>query len=155
MFLCCWAGWHYCCTPEAYWSWGLDYLTQLFNLSISNADLPAIWKAAVIVPILKPGKPATEGSSYQPISLLSPCVKILESLLLPDVTAALPKHDSQYGFAQDHSCTTLLPIVTSLSLPNAPLSVCWISAKLLMHWTTPFSLRWSLIHPFIRTLSDG
>jgi hypothetical protein len=93
--------------------WGCAYLTDLFNLSISNANLQAIWKAAIIVQVLEPGIPATDGSSYHPISLLSPCVKILELRLLMDVTAALPKHASQYGFAPDHSCTTtLLQIVT-------------------------------------------
>lgn len=42
----------------------IAYLTKLYNLSVSSAVLPAIWKAAVIVPILKPGKPANVGSSY-------------------------------------------------------------------------------------------
>jgi hypothetical protein len=51
---------------------GVQYLTNLFNLSVGNADLPAIWKAAVIMPVLKPGKPASAGSSYRPIFLLSP-----------------------------------------------------------------------------------
>jgi hypothetical protein len=68
---------------------GLAYLTGLFNMSVNKADLPAIWKAAVIVPILKPGKPAGDGSSYRPFSLLCPAVKVLEKLLLPQVTANL------------------------------------------------------------------
>jgi hypothetical protein len=75
---------------------GLEYLTKLFNLSVSNADLPAIWKAAVFIPVLKPGKPASEGASYRPILLLSPAVKVLELLLLPYVTADLPKAPSQH-----------------------------------------------------------
>ena len=61
----------------------LQYLTDLYNLSVSKADIPAIWKEAVIVPILKPGKPVEVSSSYRPISLLSPCSKVLERLLLP------------------------------------------------------------------------
>jgi hypothetical protein len=93
------------------------YLTELFNLLVSNADLPALWKAAVIVPILKPGKPANEGSSYRPISLLCPAVKVLEHLLLPIIMSALPKSCTQHGFAPQHSCTTaLLPIVTRVAV---------------------------------------
>jgi hypothetical protein len=65
--------------------------TKLFNLSVGNADLPALWKAAVIVPVLKPGKPANEGSSYRPISLLCPAMKVVERLLFPIITSALPK----------------------------------------------------------------
>jgi hypothetical protein len=76
----------------------------------------------VIVPILKVGKTAMDSTSYRPISLLSPCVKIMERLLLPDVMAALPKHPFQDGFAQDHSCiTALIPLVTSIATGfNAP-----------------------------------
>jgi hypothetical protein len=96
---------------------GLEYLTMLFNLSVGSADLPSIWKAAVIVSVLKPGKPANEGSSYRPISLLCPAAKVLEWLLLPAVTDALPKDASQHGFSPLHSCTTaLLPIVTRVAI---------------------------------------
>jgi hypothetical protein len=85
------------------------YLTALYNLSICKADLPAIWKAAVIVPVLKP--------SYRPIFLLSPAVKVLEHLLLPDVVAALPKSSAQHGFAPAHSCVTaLLPIIKKVAI---------------------------------------
>jgi hypothetical protein len=96
----------------------IAYLTALFNLSVGRADLPHIWKAAIIVPIQKPSKPANLGPSYQPISLLSPAVKVLERFL-PLVTAALPKSNTQHGFAPDHFCTTaLLPIATRLQLAS-------------------------------------
>jgi hypothetical protein len=95
----------------------IAYLTDLFNLSDGNADLPALWKLAVIVPILKPGKLVNEGSSYRLISLLCPAVKVLERLLLPIITSALPKSSTQHGFAPLHSCTTaLLPIVTRVAV---------------------------------------
>jgi hypothetical protein len=95
----------------------IAYLTELFNLSVCSADLPSIWKAAIVVPVLKPGKPANEGGSYRPISLLSPAVKVLERLLLPLISAALPKDKTQHGFAPMHSCTTaLLPIVTRVAI---------------------------------------
>ena len=51
---------------------GIRFLTRLYNLSLQAADIPAIWKASVVVLIPKPGKPLDEGSSYRPISLLSP-----------------------------------------------------------------------------------
>jgi hypothetical protein len=84
---------------------------------VAHADLPAIWKAAVIVPVLKLGKPANDGSSYRSISLLSLAVKVLQRLLLSDVTAACSKKPSQHGFSSFHSCTTaLLPIVTRVAI---------------------------------------
>jgi hypothetical protein len=41
----------------------LSYLTELFNLSINYANLPVVWKQAIIIPVLKPGKPADQGMS--------------------------------------------------------------------------------------------
>jgi hypothetical protein len=86
--------------------WCLKFLTELFNLSIRHANIPVIWKEATIVPILKPGKSAELGSSYRPISLLSPAVKILERLLKPDVNIYLPKNSNQHAYAEMHSTVT-------------------------------------------------
>ena len=69
------------------------------------------------MPILKPGKPADQGSLYRPISLLSPVVKILEHLIKPDVVNALPKHKTQHGYSPLHSTVTaLLPIATQIAI---------------------------------------
>ena len=75
---------------------GRAFLTELFNLSLGGIDLPSIWKSSTIIPILKPGKPRTEGASYRPISLLCPAVKILERPLLPFLTEALDTRVSQH-----------------------------------------------------------
>jgi hypothetical protein len=95
----------------------LSYLTELFNLSINYANLPVVWKQAIIIPVLKPGKPADQGLSYRPISLLSPVAKILERLIKPDIVAALPKHKSQHAYSPMHSTTTaLLPLATQIAI---------------------------------------
>jgi hypothetical protein len=107
----------------------IEYLTQLFNLSVSCADLPAIWKAATIVPVLKPGKPAGDSTSYRPISLLCPAAKTLEQLLLPLITPALSKSETQHGFASNHSCTSaLLPIATKEAIGFNNAKPAWRSA---------------------------
>ena len=56
----------------------LQFLTELFNTSISRSQIPAIWKTSIVLPLLKPGKPADESASYRPISFFCPAVKILE-----------------------------------------------------------------------------
>jgi hypothetical protein len=56
---------------------GLAYLTCIFNLSVKEATVPAIWKTVLVLPVLKPGKLPGLGTSYRPIYLLSPIVKIL------------------------------------------------------------------------------
>ena len=84
---------------------GLRFLTHLFNLSYNHADIPSIWKTATVIPLLKPGKPADQGTSYRPISLLCPAIKVLERLLLPELRN-LPVSASQHGFRPVRSTTT-------------------------------------------------
>ena len=95
---------------------GLQYLTNLFNLSLSSADIPSIWKQATIITIPKAGKPRDLGTSYRPISLLPPAVKVLERLLLPQLTFHLPLAESQHGFRSQRSTTSaLLPLVQKVA----------------------------------------
>ena len=96
---------------------GDRFLTRLFNLSVQNADIPTIWKSAIIIPVPKPGKPADQGNSYRPISLLAPEVKILERLILPALKSSLLPNDNQHGFRPNRSTiTALMPLVTTTAL---------------------------------------
>jgi hypothetical protein len=54
---------------------GLAYLTAVFNLSVRDAVIPAIWKMALIIPILKLEKSPNLGPSYRPISSLAALVR--------------------------------------------------------------------------------
>ena len=60
----------------------IEYTTALFNLSATTCRIPAIWKSSLIIPIPKPGKDTSQGTSYRPISLIYPAAKVLESLFL-------------------------------------------------------------------------
>jgi hypothetical protein len=89
---------------------GIGYLTDLFNLSVRDSVVPDVWKKALILPVLKPGKPAEQRASYRPIFLLCPAVKILERLLLPSLISAFPASPTQHS-----TSTALLPLVTQIS----------------------------------------
>ena len=90
---------------------GLNYLCTLFNLSLSHANLPAIWKRANIIVLPKPGKPKDSGTSYRPISLLCPASKLLERLMQERIKAHLHLAESQHVFRTGRSTTTaLLPL---------------------------------------------
>jgi hypothetical protein len=87
---------------------GLSYLTGIFNLSLSLCKIPAIFKKSIVNPLLKPGKPVTEASSYRPVSLLCPAAKVMEKCILSCATSTgtstyLATH--QHGFRPLH-CTT-------------------------------------------------
>jgi hypothetical protein len=92
----------------------IKYLTTLFNLSVGNSNIPSIWKQALTFPVVKPGKPATQGSSFRPISLPCPAAKILERLLLPEVTASLQPAEYQHSFRPMRSTATALLPITNL-----------------------------------------
>ena len=95
---------------------GVEYLTAVFNLSVATAEVPSIWKTAIVIPVLKPGKPANKGTSYRPISLLCPAVKVLERLLLPTLKEHLTPSSTQHGFRSQRSTTSaLLPLVTEIA----------------------------------------
>lgn len=57
---------------------GVKYFSSVHNLSLTTLVIPEAWKMDRMVPLLRPGKIETQGSSYRPISLLSPVDKILE-----------------------------------------------------------------------------
>ena len=87
---------------------GIAYLTKIYNLSMETSIIPDIWKHSIIIPLLKPGKDASESKSYRPVSLLCPTIKILERLILPSLNENLPIPDFQHGFRKNHSTVSAL-----------------------------------------------
>ena len=95
---------------------GLQYLCRLYNLSYRHAEIPAIWKQAIIIPLPKPGKPKNQGGSYRPISLLCPSSKVLEKLLYTKIAPHINLSDTQHGFRAGRSTVTaLLPLVHQIA----------------------------------------
>ena len=62
--------------PEA-----LTILLGIYNESFRTAACPQIWRSAIIVPLLKAGKPPGALKSYRLISLRSCVVKLMERLM--------------------------------------------------------------------------
>ena len=88
----------------------IEYITGLFNLSVTNYQIPAIWKSSLIIPIPKPGKDTSQGSSYRPMSLLCPGAKVL-------INKYLQPAPDQHGFRQEHSTTSaLLQLTTDIAM---------------------------------------
>jgi hypothetical protein len=57
-----------------------DTLLRLFS-QIWKTSIPAMWRKAIIIPLLKAKKPASELSSYRPISLTSALAKTMEKMV--------------------------------------------------------------------------
>ena len=56
----------------------IEYITTLFNLSVTTCQIPAIWKSSLIIPIPKPGLTATAGSMPQNIKSIPRHIPIIQ-----------------------------------------------------------------------------
>lgn len=85
----------------------IAWLADLFNKCFSLTYWPQNFKTAKVIPILKAGKPATDPSSYQPISLLNATGKLLEKLvhfrLIKFIEEKNLLPNFQFGFRKGHS----------------------------------------------------
>ena len=89
-------------------------LSILFKKSLSSGLIPASWKHAHVTPIHKKGSRSV-ADNYRPISLTSPIVRILESIIKDNITHHMLINNlfspSQHGFVAGRSCTTQLHMV--------------------------------------------
>lgn len=71
------------------------YILKVYNKILSTVDIPASLKKFKIIAFNKTGKNGSEANTYSPISLLSNCYKLLESLIynriVPVIDKVLPK----------------------------------------------------------------
>ena len=86
----------------------LTELLAIFNLSFASGMTPQQWRSAIIIPLLKQGKPASDLASFRPISLTSCIGKLLERIIadrLSHIAESLNLLDPQQaGFRKGRSC---------------------------------------------------
>ena len=91
-------------------------LLALYNKCLSTGNFPDSWKEAQVFTLLKPGKPASDPSSYRPISLTPHAGKLFEQILKARLNLFLEKNDvipkEQSGFRQARSTTDNLAYLT-------------------------------------------
>jgi hypothetical protein len=82
-------------------------LAVIFNAVLLEQFFPPVWKHALIVFILKPGKDPALPSSYRPISLLDIIGKLFEKILLSRILSEVIGRgllrDEQFGFRPKRS----------------------------------------------------
>lgn len=70
-------------------------LLEFYNTSFLTGTLPAEWKQAKIVPVLKPGRSPLDLGSFRPIALTSCICKVMERMILARMSWFL-EHKSLY-----------------------------------------------------------
>ena len=87
-------------------------LTHVINLIIEERQWPDTWKEAIIIPVLKAGKPKSDIGSFRPVSLLCAISKIAERVLFNqmyefiEANSILPPE--QHGFRSGRGVDTAL-----------------------------------------------
>lgn len=86
-------------------------LADLFNLSLSTCEIPAVWKCARITPLHKGGD-VLDTNNYRPISIICSIAKVFEKLIYNQLSHYLTINNIltpfQSGFRSNYSTTTAL-----------------------------------------------
>ena len=82
-------------------------LLQICNKIWDTGILPETWKISLIIPVKKPGKEASQTTSYRPIALTSCVCKLMEKMINTRLVWFLEKNgiisSSQFGFWKNRS----------------------------------------------------
>lgn len=78
----------------------------MINCCAENNTIPAEWRKAKVVALLKPGKDPSNKKNYRPISLLSILYKMYERMILARIFPIVEENLSQdqSGFRPGKSC---------------------------------------------------
>ena len=80
--------------------------TYIYNQSITNGIVPAVFKISRVTPIYKSGE-VTDTGNYRPIATLSSFSKVLERLIYSQLYLFLENNDIilkyQFGFRKGYS----------------------------------------------------
>ena len=83
-------------------------LLDILNFSFSTGQVPQIWRNAIIIPLLKALKPASQLASYRPIALTSCVVKLFERMIANRLVTLAEEngwfHPYQAGFRKGRNC---------------------------------------------------
>ena len=81
---------------------GREILLKMLNRSWEEGFCPQAWRDAIIIPLLKSGKPAESIDSYRPVSLTSCIAKVIERMIAARLQYLAERRnwwsDSQAGF---------------------------------------------------------
>ena len=85
-----------------------SFMLRIFNDSWKTGSCPASWREAIIVPILKKGKPASQIDSFRPVSLTSCVAKTMERMVASRLSFMADSNEwwcqDQAGFRTLRSC---------------------------------------------------
>ena len=108
-------------------------LATVMRKTLEEGVVPEDWRTANVSPIYKKGAKHSPGN-YRPVSLMSVCCKMMESILKDDIVEHLARHKiinaSQHDFMGGKSCTSnllhFLEKVTAAVDSGVPVDVVYL-----------------------------
>ena len=82
----------------------LESVSLLFQIIIVRGLVPNSFCIGVVTPILKPGKPPTQYSSYSPITVSTTLSKLFELVVRNEVKSKCTVPPHQFGFQTSLGC---------------------------------------------------
>ena len=90
----------------------LESVSPLFQMIIVRGIVPNSFCIGVVTPILKPGKPPMQCSSYRPIAVTTTLYKLFELVVCNAVRSKFKVPPHQFGFQTSLGCAhALYPLV--------------------------------------------
>ena len=99
-------------------------ILQNYNNILKSGSVPESWKYQTVIPIPKPGKDLSLGSSFRPIALSCCFLKIFERMIKSRLEWFIENNDKlpswQFGFRKGRSCIdNLSTLVTDVQLAKS------------------------------------
>jgi hypothetical protein len=100
----------------------VSLLVRIFNAILLTHQFPSLWRHALVISILKPGKDPALPSSYRPIILLDLIGKLFEkislAMILHEVSERGLMRDEQFVFRPRHSTSLQLVLLVERIIRN-------------------------------------
>lgn len=103
-------------------------LCQGFTHFLKHSYVPDDWKQSVLLPLLKPDKPAGEVTSYRPVAITSLLCRLMEAILTRRIHHHLrktPLSPKQMGFRRGMSIEFILTHILSCLVEGSRLAQKW------------------------------
>ncbi len=94
----------------------IEFLRYVFGAAIAGGKLPSQWRDSVVVPLLKPGKPADELKSHRPVAITNLVCRTYERVVYRRICERIDLAPEQFGFKAGSS--TLHPLVMMSTFLN-------------------------------------
>jgi len=118
-----------------------ELLSVIFERAWQIGGVPEDWEVANVTPVFGKGKKEDPGN-YEPVSLTSVLVKVVEQFVLDTISKQLEEKKvircSQYGFTKGKSCLTNVMLSLAGSMGGEQWMLCTLASARILQFPLTF-----------------